>query len=105
DVHVVVLDSLMGRVGVVADGCADARKLAGRDRSADAGPADENAAIRASRLDRLSELACLVGIVDAWLGVERAEVDGLVASGLDLLQHALAQLHAAMVERDRNPHR
>src|SRR6188508_535547 len=104
-VHVVVLHALVGRVRVVADRCADPCELAGRDRSADPRPADEDAAVGASLLDRLAELASLVRVVDARLGVERAEVDGLVAAGLDLLQHALAQLHATMVERDRNPHR
>src|SRR4051812_16266141 len=41
-VHVVVLDTLVRRVRVVADRRTDARELAGGDRSTDAGTADEN---------------------------------------------------------------
>src|SRR5689334_14634286 len=78
DVHVVVLDSLVRRVGVVADRSTDAGELAGGDRGPDPRAADEDTALRASRLDRLAQLAGLVGIVDARLGLEDAEVDGLV---------------------------
>ena len=56
-------------------------------------------------LNRLAELARLVRIVDTRLGLEHAEVDGLVAGRFDLLQHAAAQLDAAMVEGDGYPHR
>ena len=44
-VHVVVLDALVRRVGVVADRGADPGELAGRDRGADARAADEDAAL------------------------------------------------------------
>src|SRR5213078_4659921 len=44
-VHVVVLDTLVGGVNVVADRSSDARHLADGDRGADAGAADENAAL------------------------------------------------------------
>src|SRR3954463_1278298 len=59
-VHVVVLDALMRAVGVVTDRRADPGLLARRDRSADAGPAHENATLRARALDLLADLARLV---------------------------------------------
>src|SRR6476469_5375783 len=45
DVHVVVLDPLMGGVAVVAQPRADAGELVGRHRGADAAAADEHAAL------------------------------------------------------------
>src|SRR5947209_6549900 len=52
-VHVVVLDALVGGVRVVADRRADPGQLAGGDRSADARPAHEDAALRLASEDRL----------------------------------------------------
>src|SRR5262249_10459920 len=51
DVHVVVLDRLVGAVEVVADRRADAGHLAGRDRRARSRPADEDPALRLAALD------------------------------------------------------
>lgn len=45
DVHVVVLDTLPGRVGVVADASADAGEFVGSYAHADAGTADQDPAI------------------------------------------------------------
>ena len=55
DVHVVVLDALMGREGIVAERAAHAGQLARGDAGPDAAPADEDSAIglaRARRRDR-----------------------------------------------------
>src|SRR6478735_7417701 len=104
-VQVVVLDPLVGRIGVVAGRGPDTCELAGSHRRAHTRPADEDAALSAAGLDRLAELARLVRIVDTRLGLEHAEVDGLVAGRFDLFQHAAAQLDAAMVEGDGYPHR
>ena len=57
DVHVVVLDALVGRVGVVADGGADAADLVRRDARADAGAADEDAALGLAVADRVARAA------------------------------------------------
>src|SRR5262245_10025795 len=105
NVHVVVLDALVGRVRVVADRGPDARDLAGGDRSADAGPADEDSKLGVTVSDRGADLAGLVRIVDVRLRRIGPEVDRLVPGAHDLLEHALSQLHAAMVEGDRDPHR
>ena len=48
----------------MADRGTDAAHLPGGDRGADAGAADEDAALRVAALDRLAELARLVRIVD-----------------------------------------
>src|SRR4051794_13325309 len=104
DVHVVVLDALVGGVRVVADRSADTRKLAGGDRGADAGAADEDAALRGTRPDRLAELSRLVRVIDPRLGSIGTEIDRLVTGAHDLLEHTLAELDAAMVEGDRDSH-
>ena len=103
-VHVVVLHSLVGGVDVVAHGGADPRQLARRDRGTDARAADEHATIGRSCQQRLAELARLVRVVDPDGIVCGAEVDRLVTELRELLQHALPQLHAAMIERDRHLH-
>ena len=102
-VHVVVLDALVRGVDVVADRGADPRELAGGDRGADARAADEHAALVAG-LDRLAQLARLVRVVDPPRVGVRAQVDVSCPSAAELLEHALAQLHAPVVERHRDVH-
>src|SRR5579885_635130 len=101
-VHVVVLDALVRAVGVVADRRADAGELAGGDGRAHSRAADEDAARGLAALDRLADLARLVGIVDAHRVGVRAEVEDVVAG--KRLEHRLAQMDAAVVERDRDLH-
>src|SRR5690242_18397512 len=62
DVHVVVLDTLVGRVRVVAGRGADARDLAGSHRGAHARAADENAALGIASPDGRADLPGLVRI-------------------------------------------
>src|SRR6266508_5405571 len=103
-VHVVVLDALMRRVGVVADRCANSHELGGRDGRADARSAHEHAALGVAGADRVAHLARLVGVVDP-LGVGVGpEVDRVVAERIDLAEDARAQLHASVVERSGYPH-
>src|SRR5207249_708042 len=64
DVHVVVLDALVGRVDVVADRGANSIQLAGRDGRSDARAADEDAALGLAVADRVPDLARLVRVVD-----------------------------------------
>ena len=79
-------------------------QLAGGDRGADAGAADEHAALRLAVLDRLAELARLVRVVDPHRVGVRAEIDGLVAQGLELVEDPLAELDAPVVERHGDSH-
>src|ERR671937_656068 len=101
----VVLDTLVGRIDVVTHGTTDPVQLRDGDRGADAGAADEDSALGIAVLERLAELASLVGVVDPdGVGLD-TEIDRLVPERVELRQHRLAQAHAAMVERDCNPHR
>src|SRR5438270_1263707 len=103
-VHVVVLDALVRRVGVVARRGANPADLCGCERGADAGAADENAALRRAARDRLTELACLVRVVDPHGVGVGAEIDGLVTVAAQELEHGLAQVHPPVVEGDGDPH-
>src|SRR5471030_536396 len=101
-VHVVVLDALVGAVGVVADRRANPRELAGCDRRANARAADEDAAHCVAALDRLAHLASLVGIVDAHRIGVGAEVENVVPG--ERLEHGVPQVDATMVEGGRDLH-
>ena len=79
DVHVVVLDALMGRVRVVADRGPDAADLVRRDARADAGAADEDPALGLAVADRVAEPRGEVRVVVRRIGAVAAEVDQLVA--------------------------
>ncbi len=99
-----MLDTLVSGVDVVADRRADARDLAGRDRGADAGAADEDAAFRPSAGDRRAELGGLVGVVDPDRVGVGAEVDDRVFVQLQRLENPVAEVDAAMVEGNGDVH-
>src|SRR5438309_11357420 len=103
-VHVVVLDALMRRVDVVACRGADPALLRRGDRRPDARAADENAALRASILQRVPDLASLVRVVDPHGVRVGAEVDDLVALVAQQLEDGIAQVHSAVVEGDGDLH-
>src|SRR5207249_1808732 len=100
----VVLDALMRGVGVVADRRADPGQLAGGDRGADAGAADEDAAVRVTGEDRLADLASLVRVVHPDRVGLHAAIQHLVTQASKRLEHRLPQVDAAMVEGDDDPH-
>src|SRR6266540_274057 len=101
-VHVVVLDALVGGVDVVADGGTDSRELAGRDRGADPGAADEHAALCLTAEDGLADLPRLLGIVDPLGSGVGAQVHDLVPG--EHLEHRVSEMDAAMVECDCHLH-
>ncbi len=73
-----MLDALVRGVHVVADRGANPGKLAGGDRSADAGAADEDSALCVAAEDRLADLPRLVRIVDPHGVRVSPEIDDLV---------------------------
>jgi transketolase len=103
-VQIVVLDALVGRIDVMANRSADSDELAGGHGGSYAGSANEDSAVGVAVLQRLAELPRLVGVVDR-LGIGiGAQVDRLVAQRVELGKNRLAQPHAAVIERDCNPH-
>ena len=103
-VHVVVLDALVRGVDVVADRRADPDELARRHGRADAGAADEHAALGTAVENRVAQLLRLVRIVDAHRVGVRSQVDDRVAVGADRLEQRIAKMDAAVIERDGDVH-
>src|SRR5712691_5797640 len=103
-VHVVVLDALVRRIDVVADRRANPGQLAGRNRRAHTGAADEDAALRVAGQNRLADLAGLVGVVDA-VGIgSGAQVHDPGPEAGDLPRKRVAELDASVVECNRHLH-
>src|SRR6266545_852751 len=104
DVHVVVLDALVRRVDVVADGGADAGDLVGGHAGAHSAAADEHGPLRAPVLHGQGHLLRVVGIIDG-RGRVRAHVDHVVSLLAKGLRHLLLQREAGVVGPDGHLHR
>ena len=101
-VHVIVLDCLVGGVGVVHGGGADAEDLAGGDRHAGAGAADDDPALGLAGDDRLPDRERLVGVVDRLRrSVPRSRTSCPAPRSAPA---ALAQRYAGVVESAGNDH-
>ena len=77
DVYVVVLDSLMSRIDVVANPRADARNLVRRHADPHATAAEQNPTFSLPGKDRLTHLPCEVRIIDRTIRVSPA-IDDLM---------------------------
>lgn len=82
DVHVIVFDSLMSRIGVVTDASSNTRDLVRSNADPHATSAEQNSAFRLLVENDLSDLHCVVGVVDRATRVGAA-VNHLVASRLN----------------------
>ena len=102
-VHVVVLDSLMGRVGIVTESRANAAVLVGGDRGADAAAADQHGALARPGQDRGSDRRRVVGVVDRFLGVRSEILDVMAVRDQELDDEPLDR-EARVIGRDCNPH-
>jgi hypothetical protein len=71
-VHVVVFDSLMGRVGVVADPCADAGNLVRGNADPDPAATQQDSAIRFASENRAADFQRKIGVIDAAVGISAA---------------------------------
>jgi len=103
DVDVVVLDALMCGMNVVADRRADALHLVGRDRSADPGSANHDAARGFARRHLLRDGARDVGEVDR-LVVIGADIDDVVAEAANVVDDSLLERPAGVVGSDNEAH-
>ena len=80
DVHIVVLNSLPGRVVIVNQPCSDTRNFVCADGSADAAAADCHAAFHVPGSNRLGERDDEVGVVIARIQAVSSDIDYLVPS-------------------------
>lgn len=82
-VHVVVLDALVGRVGVVTQSCADSVYFVGGHGCADPAATNQHAAVSFTLLDGCSQKKSEVGIVIQCIISAGAEINDLVAKASD----------------------
>lgn len=103
DVHVVVLDTLMGRINVVTDSGANSGNLVGSDTDSDTAAAQQNAAIRLTRHDYLTDSQCVVGIVDRAIRICTA-IDDRMARRLNDRHDPLLQRETAVITPQSDTH-
>ena len=103
DVHVVVFDSLMSRIDVVADSRANARNLVRRHTDPDAAAAEQNAPLCLSGEDRLTHLSREVGIIDRTIRVGSA-IDDIMPRRLHDRDDSLFQREPAVITSKGDTH-
>ncbi len=103
NVHVVVLDSLVRRVRIVAQAGADSAELVRRKRCADTASADQDPAVRFAAAQCLGDSLGEIGIVRR-RGIERAKVERLVPGLRHEPFHPLFQGESRMVTGKCDPH-
>src|SRR5262245_49387959 len=79
DIHVIILDALLGGEMIVDETGANAFHLVGAYRRANAAAADRDAAIYIARDDRLGERHDVVGIVVVGIQVAGTEINHFMA--------------------------
>jgi len=89
DVHIVVLDTLVGGISVVANAGANAGNFVGGDADSDAGAADEDAAGRGAGYDRLAYFLGKIGVIVEWLVRVRPDIDQFVAGSGEMVAHLI----------------
>jgi hypothetical protein len=102
-VHVVVLDALMRRVGVVANASADPRQLVDRDTGANAATANHDAAVGLAFDHGEADFFGVVGIIDGF-GPVRSDIDRLVLAVGQMANQLLFELHTGMVGSHYDAH-
>src|SRR5207244_13307813 len=95
-VHVVVVDALMGRIGIVAHPGPDAFDLASGHADADPAAADDDAALGPAVPDRVADPAREDRVVGR-RPIGRAEIDRLVAGRTPLLEPLRLHIDAPSV--------
>src|SRR4051794_2696517 len=107
DVHVVVLDALVGGVGVMTHGRPNPLDLVRGDARANAGATDQDPAVSLSVADGVAEARGEVRVVVLRVGPVAAEVDGLVTEprGIETPTHLVLERRAGMVRGEGDAHR
>jgi hypothetical protein len=95
-VHVIVFDSLMGGVGIMAEAGAHTRDLVGGNGCANAASADQNPALGAASHNRPADGSGDVWVVNRLL-IVRADVIDFMAQSCDKLGERLFQLISGVI--------
>ena len=106
-IEIVMLDALVGRIRVVADGGPDPGHLRGRHGGTDTAAADEDSAVGLIALDRPAQPDGEVGVVVSWIRAVAAEIDQLVGASLGAQadKELILEGGPAVIGRKGNAHR
>jgi hypothetical protein len=104
NVHVVVLDALLGREMVMHEARANARNLVSANGCADPAAADGYAAVHFSRRYCPGQGDNEVGIVVTRVQAVSAEIDYLMPRLAKLRDKLLFQTESTVISSDSNPH-
>src|SRR4029450_9156196 len=104
DIHVIVLDPLLGRKMIVDQRRANTLNLIGTHRRAHAAAADRYAAIHLARPDSRREGNTIVGIVVALSQAMSAKIDDLMPSVTKLGNQLLLQTKSAVIGGNSHAH-
>ena len=96
DVHIVMLDALVGRVRIVGESGADAGDFVGGNGGADAAAADEDAALGFTAEHFGGKGLGEVGVVDGVSGI-RSGVDWLITFGAEVFDEVLLESETGVV--------
>jgi hypothetical protein len=104
DVHVVVLNSLLGGEVIVNQPGADPGNLVRADRGTDPAPADREAALYLSGSDRAGERYNEVRIIITRIHFVRSKVDHVVPRLAKMSNQFLLQTKSTVISRNSNAH-
>src|SRR4030095_9709766 len=104
DIHVIVLDPLLGRKMIGDHRPANPRNLIGPPRRPHAAAADRYAAIHLARHDSLREGNHIVGIVVALAQAMSAKIDDLMPRRFKLSDQLFLQPKSAVIGRNTDSH-
>jgi hypothetical protein len=105
-VAIIMFATLMRRIRVAAECCANPTQLVGSNCSTDATTANQDSNFRVAPLNRLANLNGVVRIIIRDRTIVGTEVRDFMTSGAKLFDHTFVQRKSAMVcaDRDSNSH-
>lgn len=103
DVHVVVFDSLMSRIGVVTDTGSNAGNLIRGNADPHTASAEQDSTFRFFIENYLPDLHRVVGVIDSAIGIGAA-INDFVTSRLNHSQDPLLEWKPAVITAERNSH-
>jgi hypothetical protein len=104
DVHVVVLDALVRRIGVMAKPGANPWNPVCGHRCANAAPTEQNPALCSVLVQGSTDGSCIIGIVHR-IGVVGAQIEDLAMLRGQESLHRLLQRESRVIRSNRDTHR
>jgi hypothetical protein len=104
DIHIIVLDSLVGGIGIVAHTRIDTFQLVRSDARPHPGPAQQNPARGLTSLDGTPNFHGKIGIVIQRIEAVRSQVEGFVPGNPNNLENHSFERETGMVAGNSNLH-